>query len=421
MSRIRSLFASIPFVLIFTLVLLGGTVGALLPMSEFISSRSLSVETNIGLIIAVMTLILFATVFETVLLVRLIWGREAITGQAEAKGGDDDEAEIRGLKVTSTKVAFVLLVLLGANVFLFDFIGDGVLVTSTRSHYALTLLRSGDAADRKDGAEYTVNTMVDDPEITTALGRVIEQPGEGREWAAWAAGVRKEALLKDKLAELLRTGKPRERAAAALSMARLGDSRLLRLVIDAFAHAGDHKNDLLIAVGMTKMKDNVFSAADVSEAGTFIHGELEKGELGNETTLVAVWAIGQLWAQEGRPYLEKMLAHDVDIKAQCTALEALGKIGHEESTDVLVAMVDKVDRTARCPEVTASDFTGHQVLLCGGMNLVERILKEIASIGGRQARPAMERLAKDESYSETVREMAKKIAFDMRYVPVDAQ
>jgi hypothetical protein len=421
MSAIRKLFASIPFVLVATIVLLGGTVGAVLPVSEFVSSKSLSVESNIGLIIAVMTLIVFATVFETVLVVRLIWGREAITGQEVKKSDGEDEASVRGLKVTVTKVAFILLVLLVGNVFLFDHIGDGVLVTRTRAHYALTLLRSDDAEDRRQGAEYTVVQMIDDQEVTEALGRVIEQPGQAREWVAWAAGVRDDTALKDKIAELLRSGSSRERAAAALSLARMRDGRLLRLAIDAFPHAGDDIRDLLIAVGMLGKDEEVTGEADLAEAGKHIAGLLERGELSNEATLVAIWAIGQLEAPEGLPYLEKLTAPEVGIEAQCTGLEALGKIGAAESSDWLVAMIDKVDKGARCPEVVSRDFTGHEVLLCGGVNLVERILQEIARIGDRQARRAMEKLANDESHSKTVRQMAKDIAFQMRYVPVNTQ
>lgn len=421
MSGLRKLLASIPALLGVTVVLFGAAVAAVFPIASYIAHESLSTTTNFYLIGGLMLLLALASAAEAMLVVRLIWGRDAVAGPIRRKHGDGDvEAEVRSLKVTGTKKALIFFVALAANILLLDQIGGGLLVTRTRQHHVLTQLRSEDGVARKAAADDAIQ-LVGDLDIAEALGSVIEKPGAAREWAAWAAGVRGDTGLKDKLAELLRTGSPRERAAAALSLARLRDGRLLRLAIDALPHAGDDKRDVLIAIGMLGKDDEVVGQADLAEAGSLIAGELDRGELDNEATLVAVWALGRLEAPEGLPYLEKLTADGIGIEAQCIGLEALGRIGAAESSDWLVAMIDRVDKGARCPELVTRDFTGHEVLLCGGINLVERVLREIANVGDRQARPTMERLAKDERFSKTVRQMAKDIAFQMRYVPVDAR
>jgi HEAT repeat protein len=421
MSGAGKLFSSVPVLLGATLVLLTGSVGAIFPVADYIGNESLSTTTNFYLIGAVMFGVALASAAEAMLVVRLIWGRGAVSGTSGRKVAEGEvETEVRSLKVTGTKKGLIFFVALAANILIVDQLGGGVLVTRTRHHHVLTQLRTTDAAARQEAADDAIQ-LVGDPQIAEALGRVIEAPGPAREWAAWSAGVRGDKGLKDHLAELLRTGKPRERAAAALSLARLEDPRLLRLVIDAFPGAGDVRTDLLIAVGMLGKRDKVTGAADLAEAGVFVAQQLESGELGNEATLVAIWALGQLEAPEGLPYLKTLMAKGVGVEAQCTALEALGQIGSAESSDWLVAMIDKADKSARCPEVVARDFTGHEVLVCGGINLVERIVREIANIGDRQARPVMERLANDESHSKTVRKMAAEIAFQMRYIPAQAQ
>ena len=53
-----------------------------------------------------------------------------------------------------------------------------------------------------------------------------------------------------------------------------------------------------------------------------------------------------------------------------------------------------------------------------GMNVVERMLHEIAHIGDRRARPAMEKLSEDPSFSKQVRGLAGEIAFQMKYARV---
>jgi len=422
MGRIKELLSSPLLLGIATVALLGGAVAAVFPAADYIVNRSVSTTDNLYLIGGLTALAALASVAEAMLAVRLIWGREAIVGvkQINAAEDEDDAPSVGALRATGTKKVLVLGVILGINIIALDQIGQGILITGTRRHHVLTQLRSSEGQMRADAVADAIQ-LVGDPEVAAALGKIIDTPGEAREWAAYAAGVRHDESLAGSLAELLRTGSPRERAAAAVALARLKDPRLIRLVVDAYPQAGELGQDLLIALGMLGKRPEITSDKDLAEGGGFLAQLLDEGELGNEETLVAIWALGQLESPEGLPYLERLMQKGVGVEAQCTGIQALGKIGSAESSDWLVALIEVADKQARCPELVASDFTGHEVLVCGGINLIERIVREIANIGDRQSRTAMERLSENQAHSETVRKMAEEIAYQLRYAPVPQQ
>lgn len=421
MTGPRALLASPVFLITGIVVIAGGALAALFPMADYITNRSVSTTDNFYLIGGMMLALTLLAVLEALMVVRLIWGKGAITGEQKREGKsdhDDDLANVRTMRVTGMKKALVFGVFLGANILIFDLVGGGVLVTGTRRNHVLTQLRSDRPEDRKAAVEDSIQ-LVGDKEVAVALGKIMKSDGQGREWAAYAAGVRHDLQLRDALAELLREGTGVERAAAAMALARMKDPRLFRLVVDSYDGAGKHRGDLLIAMGMLGKIKGVTSDADLDEAGQFLSDLLEGGKLDKEQTRLAIWVLGMMETPRGLPYLKSLLKKDTDTTTLCVTLEALGKIGEAASTDNMMAIVNDVDRKARCPELVASDFTGHEVLLSGGLNLVERILREVANIGDDQNKMKLERIAADETHSETVRKMAAEIAFQMRYRPVD--
>jgi len=225
MRGLKTLLASPVFITAGIILLAGATVAVLIPASRHITEVSLSTTTNFYLVGAVMLLLTLLAVFEALLAVRIVWGRGAVAGDDPGegrRGADDDADRVRSMRVTGTKKAVVFGALLAANVLLFDQIGGGVLVTETRRYHVLTQLRSPAEADRRDAARDAIQ-LVGDEKIAEALGRVMSSAGAGREWAAHAAGVRHDESLKDTLAELLRSGRPVERGAAAVALARMGD------------------------------------------------------------------------------------------------------------------------------------------------------------------------------------------------------
>lgn len=421
MKGIKSLFASPVFLTIGVLIFIGAGLAAIFPISDYISNLSVSTTDNFYLIGAMMAILALLAIFEAFLVVRLVWGKGAITGEKAKPDLEDiegDLAEVRTMRVTGMKKALILGLCMGANVIVFDLIGGGVLLTETRRNHVLTQLRTNSVEERA-AAVFDAIQLVGDQGVAGALSRIMRAEGEkGKEWAAYAAGARLDESLAGDLAKLLSEGEPVERAAAAGALARMRDPRLLALVVDAYTEAGDYELDMLIALGMLgKVRDEAY-ANDMKAAGEFLHDLLASGELDKEKTRVAIWALGMMEAPEGLPYLKKLVDTRTDTTTLCTTLEALGRIGEAASTDNMMAIVNKVDRKERCPEVVATDFAGHEVLLCGGLNLVQRILREVATIGDDQHKLELERIAADETHSEQVRKMAAEIAFQLRYRPV---
>ncbi len=242
MNGLRSLLASPVFLIIGIVVLAGSALGAIFPAADYIKNTSVSTTNNFYLVGALMLGLAVLAVFEAVLAVRLIWGRGAITGDNQKKHKSDlqdDLADIKTMRVTGMKKALVFGVFLAVNIIVFDLLSGGILVTGTRRHHVLTQLRSSDGTDHKAAVEDTIQ-LVGDREIAVALQKIMDNPGEGRHWAAYAAGKRLDGGSRDSLSRLLSTGTPIERAASAVALARLKDPRLIRLVIDAYPDFGEY-------------------------------------------------------------------------------------------------------------------------------------------------------------------------------------
>jgi HEAT repeat protein len=360
---------------------------------------------------------MIASSVQTLLAIRLIWGANAVWGFKPFQNDDDDDAdliEMRALKATNTKKALVLFVLVAANIILFDNIGQGFLFSDTRTYRVTTLLRSPDGQDRADAVHESI-LLIGDPRVTDALKRVIDKPGQAREWAAYAVGIRGDVTVSDSLALLLRTGNPREKAASAMALARLGDERLISIARDAYPHANDLKGDLVKALGMLgQLTFSRISDENRLAAGTFLANLLESENPSDETTQVTIWALGQFEAPEGLATIEKIVQTTSDTATLCTGIEALGKIGSQDTSPKLIKMIYKVDKNARCPEAVYKDFAKDEVLLSSSLNLVERLLYEIGRIGDPHAQSEMEKLGRDTGFPKNIRRLAGEIGFRMR-------
>ena len=209
-----------------------------------------------------------------------------------------------------------------------------------------------------------------------------------------------------------------------MALARLEDSRLIRLVIDAWPKFGEYKKDALIALGMVGKKriDHkrnilLFSDAELAEVGEFLVTRLKSGKLDKVLTRLAIWCLNKFESPEGLDYLESLLTMETDVQTLCMSLEALGNIGAADSSPKMVAFIKSADKKAECREMVANDFTGKQVLLCTNSNLIARIIYEIAHIGDYRAVPEMSRLAENPAYKKSIRALAKEFVFQMQYRP----
>ncbi len=416
-ARLRHLFETLPFLIILSALFSGTTALLLAPASRYIIERSISIERNFYLLGGVMILVMIASSFQTLLVIRLIWGANAVWGfrpPASDDGDDADLIEMRALKATNTKKALVLFVLIAVNIILFDGLGRGFLFSDTRTYRVTTLLRSPDGQDRADAVHEAI-LLIGDPRVTASLKTVLDKPGQAREWAAYAVGIRNDASLGNSLASLLGSGNPRERVAAAMALARIGDDRLIPMAPDAYPHTDNLKGDLVKAVGMLGQRNLPYiDAENRHTAGAFLASLLESKDHRDDTTRVIIWALGQFDAPEGLSAIEHIVQTTDDTGTLCTGLEALGKIGSQDTSPILIELIYQVDKNTRCPEKVYKDFAEDEVLLCSGVNLVERLLYEIGRIGDLRAQAEMEKLGRNTGFPKNIRRLAGEIGFRMK-------
>lgn len=409
---------SIPILLGLTALLTGGLAIAIFPGSEYVTRHSVSIVSNFYVTGGLMLLVTLASGAQGLLLIRLIWGPAVASSLLHEPGDEEaDLVEVRAMKVTGTKKVVILLIMIALNALVFNWIGEGIFITDTRAVRVLTLLRSTDGQDRADAVNDAI-FLVGDNRVTEALGHVLDAEGAAREWAAYAAGARHDKSLSDSLVRLLKTGNARERSASATALARLEDDRLISLVPEAYPRMGKLKGDLIKALGLLGRRPTMMNK-DLEIAGEFLKERLDDPSLSKEVRRVVIWSIGRFNAPEGLASVEALLEKGTDNGTLCTGLETIGRIGSASSSPKLVEAVYKIDRNAQCPEIVYKDFAGDETLICTRTSITERLLQEIARIGDRRARPAMEKLAKDKSFSSHIRSAAADIAFQMKYKPVE--
>lgn len=423
MKKITAILSAIPVLAIGALASLGATWAYIVPVAEFIAEKSASVTTNFYLLGGFMVLVTITSLFQGLLIIRIVWGPQAIRGADKPnrpEKDEDDEADdlarVKGMRVTGTKKALIFFVCIAVNTAVFDHVGRGVVVGDTRAYRVITLLRSPKGADRMSAVGDAV-LLTGDKRIAQALKTVLDHRGEAREWAAYAAGARKDFEAESSLLNLARTGSARERAAAVIALARLKSTQLIEIGPEILDHLGEHRGDLFAALGMVGKLENM-SEEQLNQAGRFLAEQLLSDKLDKELRRVVIWALGQLNAPAGLAPIERLLEQPGDSATLCIGLEALGKIGAQSTSPKLIATIYTIDRDVKCPEVVYADLTGHEILLSSSINIVERLLYEIAHIGDREARPDMEKLARDQTFSATVRRLAAEIAFQMKYKPL---
>ncbi len=413
MSFLHSLARSMPVLLVASLACEAAMVAAIRPLSHFIAHESTSITENFGLVGAFMALLALTSAVELLLVVRLIWGKDAAFGGGAKKLTDEGEGkeleDVRALRVTGTKKALVFVVLIAANAFVFDALGDGVLVTDTRVYRVLSAWRSDDAQVRADAVHDAV-ILTGDERVARALGEVMTGDGPSREWAAYAAGARADVTLADELLFLLENGDDRERAAAAVALARIKEPRLAAAAPRVFPHMEKLGGDLVKALGM--LGKAAARDEDLEDAGRLLVSLLDEGP---EMRRLAVWALGRLESPRGLAPLEDMLTQKEDLATACTVITALGRMASDTTPEKFIAMAYQSDPKQRCPDVVYKDFTGHEVLLSQGRNLIEHLITEAGRIGASSSRGDMEKIAEDPRFSKAVRNIAAEIAFRLKY------
>ncbi len=401
-------------------VSMGFSLAIVHPISTHILNESQSVTENLYLTGILMLAVILSSAAIGFLVIRLIWGPQ-IPHKASSKNDPEDldeAAEMRAMKSTGTKRVVVLILTLAIVTIIFDYVGNGVLISDVRAVRVLTMLRSTSGQDRADAVHEAI-IIVSDSRVKDALKHIITTPGEAREWAAYAIGARNDKELADDLASLLRSGNDREKSAAAVALARMGDERLIEIGIKAFNTMSEkYKIDIMKALGMLG-KRHYMQKANLQTAGVFLATMINDKSTEKKMKQLAIWAAGNFEAPETLKSIEELLEKGTDTASMCIGLEALGKIGAESSSPKLLEALYKFDKSIQCPEIVVADFTGHEVLICSRINIIERLLHEIAHIGDRRAREELQKISKDPAFTPAAQGLASEIVFQMKYKPVE--
>ncbi len=425
--KLKDIQGSLPLLGGISALLIGATFAITVPAASFIVERSDDIVTNFYLTGLIMLLLLLSSGAVGFLVIRIIWGpaiepekRPLLDEADDPDLGLDEAVAMRGMRVTGTKKFIVFIAILAMNAAVFDVLGKGILVSDTRAIKVMTLLRSKDGQNRADAVTDAI-ILVGDERVEKALLRVIEQPGEAREWAVYAAGIRHDRNAADAAVTLLKSGNDRERSAAAAALARLGDDRLIGLAASVYNNMKTLRGDILKALGMLGYSEQT-PKDDLASVGHFLAGLLKDPTVRQDEEILrlVIWASGRFRAPESLLIIEDILASGVNNAVMCIGLEAIGRVGSAASSPKLLEAIPKFrDENPACPEVVYADFTGHEVLLSSRMTIVEKLLHEIAHIGDRRARTDIVKISKDKRYSPAVRNLAAEIAFQMKYKSVE--
>ena len=184
MNRFKSLLNSKLFLGLASIAFIGLSIISIIPVSQFIINKSLDVVTNFYFVAGIMLLLALSSAAQAFFIVAVIWGKNIVEPKPKSlkrKDEDDITFSMRSMKVTGAKKSFIFGAILAVNIFAFDMAGDGVLVTGSRRYHVLTKLRSNDGQQRADAMPAAIQLM-GDAEVAAALRRIMENPGEAREY-----------------------------------------------------------------------------------------------------------------------------------------------------------------------------------------------------------------------------------------------
>jgi hypothetical protein len=272
------------------------------------------------------------------------------TGDGDAVDGDTvdgDPSMMASLfKDYTVHVTLLFLGLLAANYFLFNAINGQFDSYYRKVGHLYTQLRSPQLETRISAmAELTPKRVAS---VSSKLLDRLEH-GDEREkvWAAWGLGYRAEYGLLDsslrqeaesRILPLVKKGPERQRAVAAVALARLESYRWLE---EAIAALRTDAPDPMFAVALGLLRDHR------PDALTALTGMLaDKGE---KRAMAAAWALGQMKVKTAAvPLRDKLF--DLPGPVQCVAVESLGRLGDVKSVPLLTRLFESKESHLICPQ-----------------------------------------------------------------------
>lgn len=418
MASLRERLIALPVLVSAAALGLAAEVALLFPLSRFIRERSTDIAHNFQLTMGFTLLVGLVSAIWLALIIRLLWGAEALWQRPRAPHGtleleEDVFAGARRYRATTTKKALIFVVVVVVQLISLDFVGQGALVRETRVNMILTGLRSPNGLDRERVLDDAVLVGAH-PLVTAALGQVMIEPGPARQWAAWAAGARRDRVLEPQLLSLMHSGNPDEVAASAIALSHIGALSLIPAAAEALQSAQQRRGDILVAIGELGKRRFEDAPQEREAVGELLRSLYENPGAPPTERLLVIWAIGRLEIAQMLPALEGLLIPSTDTTTLCVASSALANIGAADTSPVMISLCWGIGLPPSCPQLIYQDYSGREVLLSEEKPVQVRLLTDVALIGDRRAIPDLERMASSPLIHERAQGVAKEIAYAMR-------
>ncbi|MCU0664644.1 MAG: hypothetical protein MUC50_20265 [Myxococcota bacterium] len=416
MERLRERLVSLPLLIAASLAGLLCELGLVFPLSSFIRESSTDISHNFQLTLAYTLLVGLVSGVWLALCIRALWGEAALWPRPHQSGTSAEQeffAGVKHMRATTTKKAILFVVIVGLQMVSLDRLAQGALVMNTKVNMILTGLRSNEARDRERVLDDAV-LMGPNPLITAALGRVMSEPGSARHWAAWAAGVRRDASLTPQLLALSESDAPDEVASSITALSRLACVCAVSAAQKALPRIKERRGDLLVAIGDLGKRLLDEHPKERAEAVELLRSIAFRTSVAPVERHLALWALGRIEAAEVLPQLEELLTSSTSVDTLCVASSALANIGAADTSPKLLSLCWTVGSQPNCPASVFLDYSGRETLLSEAKPLQVRLLTDVALIGDRRAVPELERMATSPQIHPRAQGVAKEIAYAMR-------
>lgn len=361
-------------------------------VADFVQRASTSVVTNMYLILGWVALV-GAVSFLEAAAIRDLVGRGGWRGTTEIR--DPSREQIRPWRDFHLPLTIAIVALLGINMLVFDQIARGFFIDGQRATYAITRMRSDDEALQREGT--ITASRLKDARVRRALVEHLGQPGPGRELAAWALG--KVGTVQDTnvLVRVLRHGSTKERAAAAVSLGRLGDERLAAEVARKLRQPEEPIESYLYGLGLLGDRRALTPVVELM---------LDESTAADHLALSA-WTLGRLNDRDACPVLLDALGPTAN-PLTCASLHSIRDLRCRSIGEQLVAAFERSRPEERCDAQRFVDVDGQPYELWqAGLFRIE-VLETMIRCADPQSWPWLRDVSGDGTQVPQIRDLARQ-------------
>ncbi len=399
-------------------------------LAWYVGEASTSVESNalhfLGWII-----LLLAVICAEAVIVRDIYRYVGGESRRKVSGRDEVALEIKR-QITETKVLWTVYVAAPAlvNLLLMNFLSGGFLFSGMGgfSQYATiaTMLRSDDENEQLEGIEAAVAS--DNRKLGTYLADIIEEGGAMAEFAAWAAGMRRDYGAKKALRKLYLSGDKKQRATAIIALSEMKDYGIMGQALEDLKAGKSPRMNIIIGLGnvpyleaedtLVGIASNAKEPEPVRAACFWAVSKMEQQRFRDawERDSVSFGYDPNTWKAPERKGWEPMVAALKGESAvlRCAAAQALRYTGPLESSKDLIDAFEAADRYENCKRLAIQPYKYKVFEIVQSGLFRSSVLRALAGVGDRNILTWLDRVAENRENADEVILLARDLARQIR-------